>query len=401
MSTVLRIIVCSISLWALCASAHELRAQTGPPGQGEKGSVSERQDGESAPAVEKKRRGGRRQWESLPEGRRKGLLERFERFKGLPPEKQDELRKRHEQLVRIRERIESEFQEEIGKLPPEERRRFVDERVRLALHELKNRIKKKEVVREAPPPESKEFAPETRRALNGRNDRLAEDLLGELIRDGVVDSDAAGRIRSLSREERIATILELHQQRFLRTLEESVPHVPPEELERFRKMPPRRFHGEIMRQRREQGLFGAFAQLCDLTPEQKETLRGITDEVEIERKKRRYFQANLRRRLLEMGVSREAVDSLSSMPLHRRVEEIHKLLQETPPDRIPSELRESMDEHRRRREGARRGGMRPPPGKDSEMNGGRPRGGRESRGRERGGARSQDGLFFHAPRPLR
>jgi hypothetical protein len=400
-----RIIMIPAALWVLALLGSSLWAQAGVPRQEREGAGRGRHGEEAAPGAGQKHRRGaeeRKRWEGLPEGRKERFKERFERFRSMPPEKQEELRKKHAELVRLREEITAEFEQQLARMTPEERKRFVDERVRRKIEELKRRIDKKELLREGPPPESEEFARRMGRALNSRNDKLAEKLLHELLADGAIDSGTAHRIGSLPREERIASILELHKKRFMQTLEESV---TTEELERFEKMPPRRFNREIRRHSRERGLFGPLAGLCELTPVQREALGQIADDAELERRRIFFFHENLRRRLVEMGVAQEAVDALLSQPLHRRMEGIRRLLNDIPPEKMPPDLRESLKRppppRGRGEDAGRRNGARPPSHgeKRGDRNGTRKGGARRNgmRPPPPGNDPHEGGRFFHAP----
>jgi hypothetical protein len=114
-------------------------------------------------------------------------------------------------------------------------------------------------------------------------------------------------------------------------------------------------------------MYGSFARLAELTPEQEKELGGIHDEHERIKRKMRFFELNLRLRLTEMGVPAETVDGILSQPHHRRIELLKETLEKLPLDRVPPGLRgmrQSRDKEPRG-DGERRGGKgRRGPGKE-------------------------------------
>jgi hypothetical protein len=320
----------------------------------------------------------RKRWQSLSADEKRELQKRFALFKKLPSETQEAFRRRHEELLRIRERIAAESQAELANLPASERRRILDQRVREELRELERRIKKMDIPGEPPPGHPDRRHPrKMRQALRDKNEKLANRALREMTKDGTITKEELSRLQSLPREERDAHILRLQKHQMLDAFEK---WLPPKDVERFRKLPARRFHEEVHRQRREHGLLGPFSGLCELTPEQKDTLDALSDSEERRQQMRAFLEENLRRRLLDLGIEPAEIDALFTMPLRQRHERIRGLILEMPPDQIPPYLRESLE----------RSPPPPPPG----------RGGKRGNGRRPRPPDSADGesrfRFFHA-----
>lgn len=369
-------------LWTACGLLSNLDAQSD-------GAKTER-NGRS--------RENRMRWDKLSREDREHLKKKFEHFKKMSGKEQAELRKRHEQLEQLRERIVAEHAAELKTLPPDEQKRFVDGKVRVELEKLKDRIRKKQADNghpgdgRSPGGRSRGGAREMREKLAEKNGKLARQTLKQLRDEGRIDEREYRRIDAMPREDKIDAVLKLHKRAFLSALEGVV---PPEDMQRFQGMPARRFHREMWQKRRERGMHGSFANLVGLTPEQEKELGGIRDDHERTRCKMLFFEQNLRRRLTEMGVPSESIENILKQPHHRRIELLKEVLQKLPPERIPPGLR----------------GMRKP--RDKEQNGDRKRrGGKEPRGpgkdrrgpdkgprnpdRERNGP-DKERRFFHAP----
>ncbi len=298
-------------------------------------------------------------WERLSEREREKFKKRFEYFRKLSPEEQVLLKARHEELVRLRDRIVAENKEKLGNLTPDEKKRFVERKVRKEI-----RKREKAWLREGNGPgHDKERLRRARKEFEAKNRKQAEAILRKLVKDGVITRDEMRRIMSLPHRDKVFSVLDLERKRFLNAMQ---PCLPPDELKRFRDMPPHRFHGELFRQKREKGLFGPFARLCELTPEQRVEIDALPDEAEREKKKRHFFNHNFRSRLRAMGVKEAMIKELAVMPLRRRLERTMKLLLEIPPDKVLPGLRDILKKGPpprgpKQHHGKKRPPRRPPP----------------------------------------
>ncbi len=300
----------------------------------------------------------RRQWNKLSAESKKELKKRFESFRNLPPEQQDRFRKRHRELLRLRRKVTEDLKDELTGLPSEERKLLIDRMVEEELRDIEAKVKKKKIVEQEPPKDSKGHRKKRmRRELERRNRDLSSRLLRTMRAKGAITEQERRRIESLGHEEKVAEILNLRKRQFLHSVEDCV---PPEDFNRFDRMSWRPFREEIDRQRREKGLFGKLAKICELTPEQGEKLEQIESKKEREQMKRLFFDENFQRHFKAMGVSDEQIDELLSQPMPRRMQAIMKVLRDIPPEKVPPHLRDLLrrpaqaDELDRRGRGTRR-----------------------------------------------
>lgn len=329
-----------------------------------------------------KRPDTRKNWDRLSQEMKKELRKKFENFKTLPPEEQERFRKRHQELRRLRQKIAGELEDELAELPPEEARAILDRKVRDELRALEDKVKKKKIVDQVPPGDSeKQRKKHLRRELARQNRDLASRHLRELREEGTITEEEARKIESLGHEERVAATLDLRKRKFLDSVEG---HLPPDDFNRFKRMPWRPFRDELDRQKREKGLFGGFSKLCELTPDQQAELETIDSRKKRMQAKHRFFEENFRKRFSEMGVADEKIEELLALPMRKRLDGIMRVMQEVPPEKIPPGLHDllrkppSPDGLERRGPGPRRSekdrtGTRRGPGREQRP-GGRPNG---------------------------
>ncbi len=276
-------------------------------------------------------------WDSLSAESQKRLKRKFEAFKNLPPEEQERFRRRHEEFLRLERKVMEDLKDELTGLSARERKSMIEKRVRAELRSLERAVKKKKIFEREPPRDSERHRSRVlRRELEKKNKDLASRILRKLRTGGVITEEEHRRIEALSHEEKVAAVLNLRKKQVLRAVEEGL---PPEEFHRFERMPWRPFRDEVDRQRREKGLPGNFAKICELTPEQRKMLKEIGDRSEREKKKRLFFDENFRHHFRAMGISDEKIDEILSLPIPRRLESIMKVLRQIPPDRILPHLR--------------------------------------------------------------
>lgn len=287
----------------------------------------------------KKRDELRKRWERLPAEKRENLEKRFRHFKKLSPEEQKKLKQRHGELVRVRKAVAARAQHELNQLPPEEKEKRIRVMVEEEIKKKTLRIKEKELPSlpvSRGPDEAR--SRRLRKALEAENSRLADKILARLLDEEVISPLEWKRLMSLSSRERKSHVVELEKERCLHVLENLL---TPQEMEQFRNMKARYFHSELRRQKREKGMPGSLRRLSDLTAEQRTFLKGLPDS-ERSKQKRLFFDQNLRRRLLDMGVSENKMEGLFSLPLRQKLERIMSLIREAPAEKVPPELRQAL-----------------------------------------------------------
>ncbi len=290
----------------------------------------------------------RQRWKNLPEEKRRHLEKKYEQFKKRSPEEQKKLKQRHDELVRLREALIERHQRELNLLPPEDREKRIRALLKEEIEKKARQIKEKRL-----PPTSRQRPPEgdtsrrLQRALEKENCKLADRILARLLEEETISRREWDRHMSLSPRERISHVVELEKTRCLDALEGVL---SPVEMERLKNMKARPFHFELNRQRRERGMPGALRRLSDLTPEQLTALKDLPDSAR-DKRKRLFFEANMRRRLLEMGVPAEKMKGLFSLPLRQRIERIKSLIREVPKEKVPAELQKLIRTPHPRRPG--------------------------------------------------
>ncbi len=195
-----------------------------------------------APPVQNPARGRegfdpKQRWEHLSPEERARLRERFDRWKQLPPDQQAELLERHHALARMRDeamrRLPPPEADRLRRMSPEERRRFLEERVLHLLPETR------EELRQQPGADDARGVPfrELRAAIRG----YASDRLHQFEQDGVLHPGEAEHLLSVAPWRLADELRALRKREFLKSPSPEFQRLPPEERARLAELPPEAF----------------------------------------------------------------------------------------------------------------------------------------------------------------
>jgi hypothetical protein len=284
-----------------------------------------------------------KKWDRLSREEKKDLIRKYELFKSLPESERKELRERHRKLNALRESLDDMDRGSFDGPPshdPRERewhsriRKFLKERLESAKKHLNasgadNGRDRLERIRKF------------RKKLEHLNHERMDGFLKKVVEEGIISIEEAEKLKAVPHHERKEKLFSLDQERLMQEMKGLL---PPGEEDHLKRMEPWRFHRRMQAEQDQWGMVKPASRFGALTPEQEETLKNLPHGPERFRVMRQFIEENLRSRLQRLGVDRETLDKVFSMPPHERQRWIMKKIRslKEKSGNLPPELRELL-----------------------------------------------------------
>jgi len=249
-------------------------------------------------------------WKNYPKEKQKLLYQKYREFKSRPESDRKRIRDQHNILKIVRENLSNQEKDKnfrVDKLEKAE----LDKRVRSHIRKRTAEITKKLGCR------AREGSRKLRRLLDSKFTPHIDRFLKKMEKDELITTEEREKIKALPIEDRRDKIMSLWKKDTLRAMDGLLPE---DEMAKFSKIDPWRFHRNMLFKKR----FPPNP-MVRLTREQMREVNSIKDPSEREKAQGKFVRTNLIERLKRFNVDQSEIDKLLSLPDHEKFSRLMQL----------------------------------------------------------------------------